>query len=251
MFANTIKACNRAGRKALSLRLLSAEPGWIELAALAGFDCLHLDGEHGAFNPVTVDNIVSVAHAHGLTVKARVPNHNADEINRWLDRGIQGILAPHIETGAQAQALVAACYFGPLGQRSWGGGRGTEFNDDTLLEARYGGRQSFAEFANDNMLVWIQIESRRGFDNLDAILAVEGLDGVAFGPYDLGYSLGLPGAGAEHPTVARLHGEIERRTRAAGKRLLDDFCVELDQAAALLAAGRRFVQQHRTAVFPE
>ena len=99
MFENTIFKCNRAGRKALSVRLVSAEPFWIELAALSGFDCVSLDGEHGAYSPVEVDRIVSVAHAHGLTVKARVPNHSADEINRWLDRGLQGIMAPHIETG--------------------------------------------------------------------------------------------------------------------------------------------------------
>lgn len=251
MFANTILACNRDGRKALSLHMNSAEPIWIELAALAGFDCLHLDGEHGAFNPVAVDAVVSVAHAHGLTVKARIPNHSADEVNRWLDRGIQGIMAPHIETGAQAQALVDACYFGPEGHRSWGGGRGTEFNDEVLLETRYGGRRAFAEFANANMLVWAQVESQLGFANLDAILAVEGLDGIAFGPYDLGYSLGFPGAGAEHPEVARLHDEIERRTRAAGKRLSSDFVLELDQAGALLAAGRRFIQDHRATAFPD
>ncbi len=250
MLENTILACNRDGRKALSLRLISAEPYWIELAALAGFDCLHLDGEHGAFNPVAVDTIVSVAHAHGLTVKARVPNHHADEINRWLDRGIQGVMAPHIETGAQAQALVDACYFGPQGHRSWGGGRGTAFNDDTLLETQYGGRRSFAAFANANMLVWAQVESQLGFDNLDAILAVEGLHGIAFGPYDLGYSLGLPGAGAEHPAVAHLLDEIARRTRAAGKRLYSDYLLELDQAEALLTAGRSFIQQHRETAFP-
>ncbi len=249
MFENTILACNREGRKALSLHLISAEPFWIELAALAGFDCLHLDGEHGAFNPVAVDNIVSVAHAHGLTVKARIPNHNADEINRWLDRGVQGVMAPHIETGDQAQALVDACYFGPLGHRSWGGGRGTEFNDDALLEARYGGRRAFAEFANDNMLVWAQVESQLGLDNLDAILAVEGLDGIAFGPFDLGYSLGLPGAGAEHPEVARVLDEIEDRTRAVGKRLSSDYVMEMNQADALLAAGRNFIQRHRETPF--
>lgn len=249
MFENTIMRCNKAGRKAISLHLTTAEPIWIELAASAGFDCLHLDGEHGAFSPVAVDNIVSVAHAHGLSVKARVPNQNADEINRWLDRGIQGVMAPHVETGAQALALVNACYFGPLGHRSWGGGRGTEFNDETRLQGGYGGRRGFADFANDNMLVWAQVESKEGIQNLDSILAVEGLDGIAFGPYDLGYSIGIPGAGAEHPEVASALTEIEERTRAAGKRLSSDFCVETDLAASVLSAGRDFVAENQDSAF--
>lgn len=251
MFENTIFKCNREGRKALSVRLASAEPFWIELAALSGFDCVSLDGEHGAYSPVEVDRIVSVAHAHGLTVKARVPNHSADEINRWLDRGLQGIMAPHIETGEQAQALVNACYFGPLGHRSWGGGRGTEFNDDGLLEAGYGNRRGFAEFANENMLVLVQVESKTGYDNLDDILAVEGLDGIAYGAFDLAYSLGLPGEGADHPEVARVHADIEARTRAAGKRMSWDYFVETDQAEMLLSAGREFVRANRDTAFPD
>lgn len=247
MLPNTIIAQNRQGRKALSLRLAGPDPAWVEFAALAGFDAIHLDGEHGAFSPVEVDRIVHVAHAHGMTVKARVPNIQPDQINRWLDRGVQGIVAPHIESGAQAQALVDACYFGPVGHRSWGGGRGTEFNDETLLRERYGGRLPYTRFANENMLVWAQVESKPGFDALDDILAVEGLDGIVFGPFDLAFSYGLHGQGADHPQVAALLDEIERRTRAAGKGLATDLVEEMDMAEALLREGRAFVARHRDA----
>lgn len=249
MFENTILKCNRQGRKAVSLRLTSAEPMWIEMAAMAGFDCLHLDGEHGAFSPPVVDAIVSVAHGHGLSVKARIPNQDSDEINRWLDRGIQGILAPHVETGEQARALVEACYFGPLGSRSWGGGRGTVFNDEERLQGEFGGRRKFAEFANENMLVWAQVESVKGVNNLDDILATDGLDAIAFGAFDLGYSMGLPGSGAEHPQVAEVLGEIEQRTRAAGKRMATDYCVEAALEDFVLAGGRSFVRDHKAEAF--
>lgn len=249
MIENTIFARNRQGKKALSLSMTFPAPELIEYVALAGFDAIHLDGEHGAFNPVAVDRIVQVAHAHRLSVKARVPNIRADEINQWLDRGIQGIMAPHIETGAQAQALVDACYFAPLGHRSWGTHRGTAFNDDTLVTEKYGGRRAFAEFANANMFVYAQVESKLGYENLDAILAVDGLHAIAFGPFDLGFSLGLPGAGAEHPTIRRILDDITQRTRTAGKRLFSDYFVELGVVPALLAAGREFVAQHQDEAF--
>lgn len=249
MIENTIFAKNRQGKKALSFSLTFPAPELIEYAALAGFDAVHLDGEHGAFNPVAVDQIVHVAHAHGLCVTARVPNIRADEINQWLDRGIQGIMAPHIETGEQAQALVDACYFAPLGHRSWGTHRGTGFNDDTLIAAKFGGRAQFVEFANQNMLVYVQIESKRGYENLDDILAVEGLHAVAFGPFDLAFSLNLPGQGAGHPEVDRIQADIKQRAYAAGKRLSGDYFISMGMVPTVLTAGREFVAQHADDVF--
>ena len=199
----------RQGKKALSFSITFPSPELVEYAALAGFDVIHLDGEHGAFNPVAVDQIVRIAHAHGMSVKARVPNRRPDEIIQWLDRGIQGIMAPHIETGEQAQQLVDACYFAPLGHRSWGTYRGTAFNDDVLLETKYGGRRAFSEFANDNILVYAQVESKLGYENLDDILSIEGLHAIAFGPFDLAFSAGLPGEGASHPEIGRMLTDIE------------------------------------------
>lgn len=244
MIENTIFVRNRQGKKALSLSMTFPMPELVEYAALAGFHAIHLDGEHGAFSSTDVDQIVNIAHAHGLSVKARVPNIRADAINQWLDRGIQGIMAPHIETGAQAQQLVDACYFAPKGHRSWGTHRGTAFNDETLLTTRYGSRGAFAEFADANMLVYAQVESQKGYENLDEILAVKGLHAIAFGPFDLGFSLGLAGAGAEHPEIERIQTDMETRARAAGKRLARDYFVDLGVVPAFLQAGRAFVAKH-------
>ena len=99
------------------------------------------------------------------------------------------------------------------------------------------------------MLVGAQVESKEGIQNLDAILAVEGLDGIAFGPFDLGYSLGIPGAGAEHTEVARALTEIKLCTCAAGKRLSSDCCVETDIAGIVLSAGRNFMQENQETAF--
>lgn len=251
MIENTIFARNRQGKKALALSMTFPVPEIVEYASLAGFHAIHLDGEHGAFNPTAIDQIVHVAHAHGLSVKARVPNIRPDEIIQWLDRGVQGIMAPHIETGEQAQQLVDACYFPPLGHRSWGTHRGTAFNDEELLQTKFGGRRGMAEFANANMLVYAQVESKMGYENLDDILAINGLHAIAYGPFDLGFSLGLPGEGADHPEVAQVQADMKARAQSAGKRLASDYFVDLGVVPALLAAGRAFVAEHKDDLFPE
>ena len=85
---------------------------------------------------------------------------------------------------------------------------------------------------------------------MDEILAVKGLHAIAYGPFDLGFSLGLPGAGADHPDVARIQSDMEVRARAVGKRLASDYFVDLGVVPALLATGRAFVATHESDRFP-
>jgi 2-keto-3-deoxy-L-rhamnonate aldolase RhmA len=244
MIENSILKKNRQGKKALVLALTYPSTEAIELVARLGFDAVNLDGEHGAFTPESVDLITRVAHGHGMSVTARVPSKNPWMINLWLDRGLQGILGPHVETGADAQALADACLFPPDGWRSWGGGRGTLFNEDAELNARHGGKLAFAKWANANMIVSAQIESKTAYDNLDDILAVKGLTYIAGGPNDFAASLGHPGE-PDHPERQRLTAEIDQRARAAGKKAGGDMSVSMSLQELILGAGREFVAKHR------
>src|SRR4051812_2016639 len=244
MIENSILRANREGRKALVFALTQPSTEAVELAARAGFDAINLDGEHGAFSPDAVDLIVRVAHGYGMSVTARVPSIDPWMINLWLDRGLQGILGPHIENGADAQRLADACLFPPDGKRSWGGGRGTLFNEDAELNARHGGKLGFAKWANQNMIVSGQIESKTAYDNLDEILAVKGLMNIAGGPNDFAASLGHPGE-PDHPERQRLTEEIDRRARAAGKTAGGDMTVTMALQELILGAGREFVAQHK------
>ena len=248
MIENSIFAKNKQGKQAMVFAMQYPVASAVELAARAGFDAIHLDGEHGAFNPVAVDDIVSVAHAHGMSVTARVPNINANEINRWLDRGLQGIMGPHIENAEEAQALADACLFPPDGRRSWGGGRGTEHGDIEVIEGRYGGKLGFANFANANMLVGAQIESKEAAARADEILAIPGLAAIAWGPHDMAASLGHPGE-PEHPEVLAVHEEVEAKVRAAGKHLWSDYATTMDMKAVLIGQGREFTAAHRDDAF--
>ena len=140
MIENSIMRQNRAGKKAVGFGLIFPSMQLVEIAAQCGFDSINVDGEHGHFTPESVDEICRVANGYGMSVTARVPNINSDTINLFLDRGVQGIVGPHIDTVEQAQMLADACLFPPDGQRSWGGGRGTEFGDTEKLDCH--GRQT-------------------------------------------------------------------------------------------------------------
>lgn len=243
MIENTILKKNRQGRKALAFALPFPSTELVELAARAGFDAISLDGEHGVFTTASVDLICRVANGYGMSVTARVSSLDAHLINLWLDRGIQGILGPHVETGEDARQLADACLFPPDGQRSWGGWRGTEFNEDGYLNEKFGGKLGYMRWANENMIVSAQIESKKAYDNLDAILAVKGLTSLAGGPNDFAASLGHPGE-PNHPERQRLTREVDDRARLAGKRAGEDMTASMGIQEMMLGAGREFVRAH-------
>lgn len=242
MIENTILKKNRAGMKALTFAMTFPSAQLVEMAAQAGFDAINLDGEHGTFSPESVDLICRVANGYGMSVTARVPNNMPSTINLFLDRGIQGVTGPHVETGEEAQALADACLFPTDGWRSWGGGRGTEFGDQRVLDEKYGGKLGFARWSNANMIVQAQIESKKAYDNLDDILAVEGLSGIVGGPHDFAASIGHPGE-PDHPERQRLTADAEARARAAGKTA-GGTSTGMAIADMMLVDARRFVDQH-------
>lgn len=246
MIENTIIKKNKKGLKALSFAMTFPSTQLVEFAGVAGFDAISLDGEHGGFSPSDVDDIVRIANTLGMSVTARVPNIASNTINLWLDRGVQGIVGPHVETGAEAQAFADACLFPPDGKRSWGGGRGTEFNDLDVLTKKYGGKLEFARWSNANMLVTAQIESKLGYDNLNAILKVKGLGGITGGPHDFAASLGHPGE-PDHPTRQKLTDDAEARARKAGKHVASDLTTGTGIQEMMLGFARDFARKNARA----
>ncbi|MQG87628.1 MAG: hypothetical protein FI699_02000 [SAR202 cluster bacterium] len=244
MIENTILRANKEGRKGIVFALTFPSLHLVEMAAHVGFDAISIDGEHGNFPETAIDDICRVGNGYGMSVIARVPDNAAYQINLYLDRGIQGVTGPHINSGAEAQALADACLFPPDGKRSWGGGRGTEFNDQKLLDEKYGGKLGFAKWSNANMLVVAQIEDKKAWDNLDDILSVTGLTGVTGGPHDFAQSLGHPGE-PDHPDRIAATLDIEKRARAAGKTAGSDLTTGTGAAELMLGEARAFVASHK------
>ena len=242
---NKIFEKNRQGKLGLSFGLVFPSAELIELVGMnGGFDAVNLDGEHGLFSPESIDAMCRAADGYGLTVTARVPNIMSSTINLFLDRGVMGILGPHIETAEQAKALVDACRFVPDGQRSWGGGRGTFYNDPGLIDQPGSQRTEFMAAANKEMLVMGQLETARAFENLDAILAVDGIDAFAWGSNDLAQSMGFPGQ-PDHPEVKAAERGIEERIHAAGRKMSWDLSTGVSAPTLILDGIRGFLAAHQ------
>src|ERR1700731_3686548 len=232
--SNRVKAAMRAGRKAYGYNLSFPSPWVIDILGKLDFDFVFIDGEHGPFGLDQLEDLCRTAERHNLTTIARVPDIGSSTILRYLDRGIMGILGPHIAAEADARQLGRACYFGPIGERSFGANRGTDYNAgiaDKAADYREG---------NEQMLVGALLEDVAVVDNLDAILAVPGIDLYSVGPNDFAQSLGYPGQ-PDHPEVVRTMREVTGRIQKAGGTMQSDVMQGAWVSDMLLDAGRRIL----------
>lgn len=172
----------------------------VETMAAQPWDSITLDMHHGFIDlPDLVNLLAAMAGTRNAPVPlVRVPWNEPGVIYRALDAGAQGIICPMINTAAEAEQFVRAVKYPPLGQRSFGPMRGL------LREG-----PAYVASANDTCLALPQIETRQAMQNIDAIMAVKGLDGVYVGPSDLGFDHGYPPEfDSERPEMLALYDQI-------------------------------------------
>jgi 4-hydroxy-2-oxoheptanedioate aldolase len=155
-------------------------------------------------------------------------------VSRALDFGAEGIIAPMINTAADARAFAAAAKYPPLGERSWGPHRAT-----TL--AGIGDQTVYLREANEHTVTLAMIETREALDNLAAIIETPGIDGLFLGPSDL--SIALSRGQALDPLSKDVDRELERIVAAAQKtkKIAGAYCHSSERAAALKERGMRFL----------
>lgn len=226
---NRINKAIAEGRKAHGYRLTIPAPAIVEMLGVLDFDYVLIDDEHGVFGNTDLDDICRSADLVGVTPIARVPDVSSATVNRRLDRGIRGIVAPHVATEADARQLVSACYFGPVGTRSLGGARGVNYQIGIPdMPAYY--RQS-----NDNIFVAAMIEDVEGMDNIEKICRVPGIHCIYIGANDFAQSLGYPGD-QNHPAVKKAMAEIADRVHQCGGKMRED-CLILGNLPDMLING--------------
>jgi 4-hydroxy-2-oxoheptanedioate aldolase len=207
------------------------EPAVAEWFAREAFDAVVLDMQHGAIDyDGAMRSILRVALAGKPTI-ARVPIGEFALASRLLDAGACGILAPMIDSGADARRLVEFVKFPPLGGRSWG--------PRTALPLSGLDAPTYLAAANAMAQAIAMIETRAALDGLDDILSFEGLDGVFVGPSDL--SIALSKGRAVEPRGAEVMAEARRvaeRAKAHGKYAAM-FCFDGADARAMQALGYR------------
>ena len=208
---NPLKQRLAAGKKALGCWLQTANPIAAEMLAFTGYDFLLIDNEHG---PASLSQSVALLQATSATQAAsvmRVPWNDPVYLKRALDIGVEGVMIPAIDTAEQAEQAVRACRYPPKGFR------GSAYQ--VVRASNYGiGAPDYIETAADNLLVILQIESKRAVDNIEAIAAVDGVDMLLIGPNDLAGTVGKFGR-IEDAEVMGLITRAERAIKAAGKLL--------------------------------
>lgn len=156
------------------------------MAAAGGLDWLFLDTEHSAFDSETVHDILQVCLLTPVTPIVRVPDFQYDLVARTLDSGAEGIMFPRTESAEKIAEAVSWAKFPPVGVRGFGlGAPQIGYEAASFDEIR--------EHQNSETLMIAQIESVRGLEALDEIVAVEGLDSLLVGPADMSISLGVAG----------------------------------------------------------
>ena len=178
---NPLKARLAADQVIAGLYIQTASPDNVEMAAQAGYDYVIIDQEHGSFDLGTTLHMIRAAEATGITPFVRVPDHTRSHIRRVLEAGALGVYVPDVRTEAQARDAVAAAKYRDEGN---GGTRGA-CPTSRATQGRGSDWRGFVEWSNHNVMVSLLIETQAGFDNLDAILAVPGIDAVVLGRFDL------------------------------------------------------------------
>ena len=226
-------------RHALKDRLGGAEPMlgcWLqlfspiaaEIVAQAGYDCVMIDLEHGPGSVLDAVALMQAVQGRGCAPLLRVAANDPVEIKRVLDIGVAGVMIPVVDSQDEAAAAVAACRYPPEGIRG--------VAPIIVRAADYGADwRGYVERANRELLVICQIETGEAVGNVTEIAAVEGVDVLFIGPFDLSAALGHLGE-PDHPEVLGAITDVERAAKAAGKRLAG-IPTPGRTAEALFAAG--------------
>jgi 4-hydroxy-2-oxoheptanedioate aldolase len=208
---NTFKAALKEGRTQIGLWVALTSAYTAEICGGAGYDWLLIDAEHAPNDIQTLVAQLQALARYPVHAIVRPPIGEAWMIKQILDIGAQTILVPMVETKEQAEALVRAVRYPPHGMRGVGASlaRASGFNRIP----------DYLQTANGEVCLLLQIESRAGLANLDAITATEGVDGVFIGPADLAADMGFlgkPGAPEVQAAVEDALRRIQDRGKAAG-----------------------------------
>ena len=178
-----------------------------ETAGYAGFDYCIIDMEHGPISTDKLQELIRACECGGAAAIVRVPDISEQSIGKPLDLGAAGVQIPQVSTAEEAKKAVSLTKFYPRGERGV-----CRF----VRAARYSSleKREYFQSANDALVI-LQVEGVQGVEHIDEILAVEGIDVIFIGPYDLSQSLGVPGE-VEHSLVTDTMKDLVKKAQAKG-----------------------------------
>ena len=210
-------------------------PSYVRHAAHFGFDCIWFDLEHRAMTDREVQSMLGFFHLFDIDCMLRSPTLERVRLYRYLEDGATGLMFPHVTTEQDARWIVEATKFPPMGNRGFDG---AGLDSDFALQ----GGDDYPQQANDETFIVVQIESPQAVANVDAIAAVEGVDGLFVGPGDLslrlrfGSTMTLKEVDSRVAEAAEKHGKVWGRPAATPEEIGELH----DRGAKLIAHGGDF-----------
>jgi 4-hydroxy-2-oxoheptanedioate aldolase len=199
-----------------------------------GFPAVTVESQHGLWDVNSILAGIAAIRQGGAAPLVRVPFGDFALVSRVLDFGAEGIIAPMINTPADARALAAAAKFPPIGERSWGPHRATTLAGLT-------DQSIYLREANDYIVTLAMIETRTALQNFDAIIATPGIDGFFLGPSDL--SIALSDGKTLDPLSKDVERELDNLIAATQrvKKIPGAYCHSAERAGALAKRGVKFL----------
>ncbi|MCI6151626.1 MAG: aldolase/citrate lyase family protein [Fusobacterium perfoetens] len=182
VFKNIAKEKLKNNKKVSAAWLQTGSNITAEILAKAEFDVLAIDMEHGPGNIMTLIQQLQAISKYEITPIVRVPWNDSVQIKKILDTGVHGVIIPYIGNKEEAEKAVKSCKYPLEGIRG------------IAPSPRAGGfglnSANYLKRANDEILIFVQIESKEGVENIEEICSVKGIDGIFVGPMDLATSMG-------------------------------------------------------------
>lgn len=188
-----------------------SSPLVVEILALAGFDFVLIDGEHGMVTAESAYPMILAAESRGITAVARVGETDKQVLLKYLDVGAAGIMVPQVNDVETARRAIAATKYWPKGTRGLAGGRTFDFG-------LAGPAPDYVAPLNDRAMTLIQFEHIAALPAVDAILDLPDLDVLFIGPNDLAQSMGFPGQPG-HPEVAAIADQVVAKAKVKGVKV--------------------------------
>ncbi len=187
---NALKETIQRGERALGTFFELGSTNIVECLGRTGLDFIIIDNEHGPFEPESTLDYVRVAELSGITPLARVREISRPAVLKLLDVGAKGLIVPCVETVEQVQRLVEYAKYAPVGKRGYSGSRKDCWGFD------YPATETMREnmrINNEETLLIPQCETVGCLEHIEEVAAMEGVDGIFVGPFDLSISMGMPG----------------------------------------------------------
>ena len=208
MVNNRLKKIFAEGKAALGSFVTLNSPDIVEIIALAGFDFVIIDNEHGPMGHESSQHLIRAAELRGITPIVRIPNSAESTILHTLDVGAYGIQVPQVNDPETARAIVGRSKYHPIGSRGVAFTRSADYGMTDM--------DKYFDYENSQVMIIAHCENTKCLENLDAICQVPEIDVIFFGPYDMSQSMGITGQ-VKHPRIQEAAEKVLETTKKYGK----------------------------------